>query len=67
MITAATQGRSVVKVKPKGEMTVEAVLKEAEMATSADSAITVNGKPASLKTPVPDESVVVVTSRISNG
>ena len=67
MITAATQGRSVVKVKPKGKMTVESVLKEAEMAAHADSTITVDGKPANLKTPVSDESVVVVTSKITNG
>lgn len=67
MVKVAMQGLGVKEIEHRQDMTVEDLLKEAEMAASESSTITVNGKDAKKNSSVPDESVVVVTSKISNG
>lgn len=61
------QGLGVKEVEYRQDMTVEDILNEAEMAASESATITVNGKDAKKDSLVPDESVVVVTTKVANG
>ncbi len=67
MVKLAVQGRSVSTHRHVPGMTVEAILKEAEVAANEHSTITVDGRDAEKSTVVPREATVVVTSKIANG
>lgn len=67
MIKVTTQGGQTIPVEYQKGMLVINVLDAAQITETKNSTISVDGKDANSKTPVNDNSLVVITPNISNG
>lgn len=66
-VKVAVQGSAVINFPYQGGLTLGAILDTSRIETSERSTMTVNSVRATRATPVPDESVVVITPNIQNG
>lgn len=66
-VRVATQGGDVRNIVFRKGMTVATALKSARVKKTKTATLTVDGKPATSKTKLKKESVVVATPKIRNG